>query len=128
VGDCSLREAILAAEANPGFDTIVLVSGRHLLSIPDTGAGHPEDGGLDILDHDLEIVAPEGATVDAGGIDRVFGFQNSNSRLSNLRITGGATPGIGGGVVSETSDLDRRQQRRSRRGPHGPDRHGEALR
>jgi hypothetical protein len=106
VGDCSIREAILAAEANPGFDTIVLAPGRHTLSIPPTGDGHPEDGGLEILDHDLEIVAPEGATVDAGGIDRVFRFLLSNSQLTNLRITEGAAPGVGGGVLGESSDLD----------------------
>jgi CSLREA domain-containing protein len=73
-GDCTLREAILAAEANPGPDTILVADGHHRLSIPPAGGGDPATGVLEILSHDVEIRAENWAIVDAQGIDRVFRF------------------------------------------------------
>lgn len=106
-GDCSLREALLAANATPESDSVVLPEGTHILSIPEAFPGDPTTGGLEILFFDVEIVAPDGAIVDAQGIDRVFRFFQSNSRLENLTITGGYEPdGIGGGVYGEQSDLE----------------------
>ena len=107
VGDCSLREALLATEATPEPDTVVLPQGRHTLSIPETTPSSLLGGDLEIFDFDVDITAPEGATVDAQGNNRVFRFVNSNSRLENLEITGGFTPDdLGGGVYSDTSDVE----------------------
>ena len=106
-GDCSLREALLAAEADPSDPhTVIVPAGHHTLSIPPAMGGDLSTGALEILAFDVEVIAPDGAIVDAQGIDRVFRFWNSDSsRLANLTITGGSTLGVGGGVYVEASNL-----------------------
>jgi CSLREA domain-containing protein len=105
-GDCTLREAILAAEANPGPDTILVADGHHRLSIPPAGGGDPATGVLEILSHDVEIRAENWAIVDAQGIDRVFRFLHSTSTVANLEITGGIVEsGVGGGLFIEESQM-----------------------
>ncbi len=105
-GDCSLREALLAAEDTPEPDTVIVPPGRHTLSIPPVSPGDPAGGSLAIVHFDVEIIAPAGAIIDAQGIDRVFlFFQSLNSRLVNLTITGGRTLGLGGGIYGEGSNL-----------------------
>ena len=101
--DCSLREAILAAEADPGPDTILLRAGHYMLEIDETVIG--EDAGLQ---GDLDIaseVAIEGAgagktIIDGDGIDRVFDVHSgANATLSSVTVTGGVpTVGIGSGL------------------------------
>jgi len=108
-GDCSLREALLAAEVNPGQDTVILPSGLHTLSIPEVTPGDLlHSGDLDVILHDVEIYAPAGAVIDAQGIAGVFRFWGaSSSRLINLTITGGSKPfGLGGGIYIEGSNLE----------------------
>jgi len=46
-GDCSLREAIIAANGLAGPDDIVLAAGTYTLSIPGTGENSAADGDLD---------------------------------------------------------------------------------
>ncbi len=73
--DCSLREAIRAANAHAGPDKIVLPStGIYKLAQLSTGEDGAKDGDLDITNDPLRIVhpAPGLATVDADGVDRVF--------------------------------------------------------
>ncbi|HEX5469888.1 MAG TPA: right-handed parallel beta-helix repeat-containing protein [Gaiellaceae bacterium] len=104
--DCSLREAVRAANAHPGSDKVVLPSTK-----PYTLArtGMPEDGAqsgdLDVTNDPLRIVhsGPGRATIDAKGIDRVFEiFVGAPTHLEKLRITGGDFPssnsGDGGGI------------------------------
>jgi hypothetical protein len=71
--DCSLRGAIIAANANPGADTINLPAGTYALSILGAGEDNAATGDLDIRD-DLTILGAGAATttVDGSGIDRVF--------------------------------------------------------
>jgi len=110
--DCTLREAILAANANPGRDRILLTSHRpyHLsrTGLPDDGALR---GDLDITNDPLRIYHGSSgwATIDAQGIDRVFEiFAGAGTTLENLRITGGDHPtshtGSGGGILT-SADL-----------------------
>ena len=76
-GDCSLREAIRAANASPGADTIALGAGTYLLQRPGTSDATALNGDLDITD-DLSLTgAGAGATtIDAQGTavtgERVF--------------------------------------------------------
>lgn len=106
-GDCSLREALLAAEATPEADTVILPPGRHTLSISGMTPDSLDEGDLEVLNFDVTITAPDGATVDGQGIDTVFRFLNSSSRIENLTITGGSRPtGLGGGIFSESSALE----------------------
>ena len=66
--DCSLREAVMAANAAPGGDVIHLPGGTYVLTIPDsteTGAA------TDATQGDLDVtgtltITSSGATVDAG--------------------------------------------------------------
>ncbi len=111
-GDCSLREAILDANANSDFSVVsVPLTGTIELSI----AGPDEDGAatgdLDI-DTDMQILGlgPEVTIVDANGIDRVFDVlpipqstrQGDNVEIAQMTITGGLvasnTDAVGGGV------------------------------
>jgi len=72
--DCSLREAILDADANPGFDFVVLSAANYVLSqtgMPDT----PRVGDLDITQPDTLYVQgtrSSETSIDARGIDRIF--------------------------------------------------------
>ncbi len=104
--DCTLREAIRAANANPGKDRILLPSKRpyHL-----SRGGMPDDvafrGDLDVKNDPLRIYHGSSgwATIDARGVDRVFEiFAGAKTTLENLRITGGDHPtsqsGSGGGI------------------------------
>lgn len=82
-GNCTLREAVRAANgdaavdacpAGSGADTITLAAGVYGLSVGPTGEQAAAIGDLDITDLDgLSIVGDAaGSTVDAGGVDRVF--------------------------------------------------------
>ena len=93
-GTCSLRAAVMAANARPG-STITLPPGRYRLTIP-------PDPRLIIGDNpdpttgDLNVAAPttirgSGArttVIDANHLDRVFRMQ-ADTELSDLTITGG---------------------------------------
>ena len=108
-GDCSLREALLAAEASPGRDTLLLPAGRHLLWIPPVPPGGPDPtfGSLDVVSHDVDIRGSEaGETIiDGQGIDRVLFFLDSASTIRNVTVTGGLAQASGGGIRSELTQL-----------------------
>ncbi|MBI2612881.1 CSLREA domain-containing protein [Candidatus Kaiserbacteria bacterium] len=71
--DCSLREAIGAANALAGADVVTLPAGTYTLSIVGTGEDLNATGDLDITD-DLTVSGAGAATtiIDGGGIDRVL--------------------------------------------------------
>ena len=98
-GVISLREAIIAANANPDADVIYLGAGVHTLSISD----------LDI-NADVQIIGlANGSTVvDASGLfdmntmsgERVFSVFNNSATFEHLTITGGHdTSSSGGGGI-----------------------------
>jgi CSLREA domain-containing protein len=110
-GNCSLREAVRAANTNVGadgcpagsaavVDTIVLQNG---VSYGLSRVGEDETaitGDLDITDD--VILIGNGATIDANGattLDRVFQvLAGNNADFSNLTIREGRTNTIGGGI------------------------------
>ncbi len=102
-GETSLREAIIAANTNPGSDTIQLAAGIYVLTT--TGAG--EDvaffGDLDITG-DLTIIGTDSATtsIDASALgDRVFEiFAGVTFSISGLTISGGSATGDGGAIAN----------------------------
>jgi hypothetical protein len=113
---CTLREAIIDANNNPGADTINIPAGEIVLVVDGGGLGTHEDyaatGDLDIRD-DLTIIGqgPDSTVVDADGLDRVFHIPVAglSVTLQGITITGGggltqAGDG-GGGIWSEGSDL-----------------------
>jgi CSLREA domain-containing protein len=81
-GSCSLREAVIEANASPGADTIMVPAGTYTLTIPPNGQNNATGGHLDINDG-LTIVGTAngdgtpGTIIQAGtsagnGIDKVF--------------------------------------------------------
>ena len=101
-GLTSLREAVIAANLNPGADSITFaVDGTFDLSRPGTGEDVAATGDLDITD-DLTITGNGTAStiINAAGIDRVFHlFSGNTAALTNLSITGGSEM-MGGGVLN----------------------------
>ncbi|HSI80825.1 MAG TPA: hypothetical protein VK919_09265, partial [Solirubrobacterales bacterium] len=102
--DCSLREAVIAANARPGRDVIELPNRRRPYRLAQENTLGGEDGALegdlDITNHPLIVRHPgKGrATIDANGIDRAFEiFAGATTRLKKLTLTGGAQPSSGGG-------------------------------
>ena len=119
-GNCSLREAIRAANldtavdacpAGSGADTIYLPGGVYTLSIAGANENNGLTGDLDILS-DLTITgAGEAATiVDGGGLDRVFHVVNDTQvRIANLTIRNGSVTSAGfysgGGILNQAGNL-----------------------
>lgn len=108
---CSLREAILEANASAGSDTIMVPAGTYQLTIAPAAGADPHDattGDLDITDA-VSIVGANSATtiIEAGatagsGIDKIFsvnpqglgaGFDTS---ISNLTLRFGKNPSAAG--------------------------------
>ena len=120
---CSLREAIITANANapvfsppappgecthdgtPGLDTIVLqVPGPYVLTIPGPDEQAAATGDLDIFD-DLAL-SGEGQTVDAGGLDRAFDIIGATVLISGTTIQNGYVEGsFGGGIHNDAGRL-----------------------
>lgn len=114
-GDCSLREAIHAANsdtsedacpAGSGSDTIVLGPGTYALSVTGSGEDDNETGDLDLLTSmSIQGAGAATTTINAGGIDRAFDIPDPlplpNIELSGFTVTGGdsETPGDGGGAI-----------------------------
>ncbi len=102
--DCSLREAIRAANASPGADVVALPAGVYTITIAGNVDFNSLQGDLDILD-DLEI---QGAGVlntiiDAAGLDRALEIDPLASdigvTLRDLTIQGGSQS-FGGGLFN----------------------------
>lgn len=103
--DCSLREAILAANAAPGSRNVVsLPAGVYQLAIPRTTAD-ATTGDLDIT-RPLEVVGAgrDDTIVDGGALDGVFRVVGAGAppgfrtRFKHLTIRNGNTAGIGGAI------------------------------
>jgi CSLREA domain-containing protein len=105
--DCSLREAVIAANSSPGHSTIVIPAGEYILSIPTTGEDAAADGDLDLTD-DVTITGAGADTtsLDAGGqvtSDRAFHvLAGVDATISGMTITGASLPvGYGGAIYNQ---------------------------
>jgi CSLREA domain-containing protein len=97
-GNCSLRAAIMEANAEPGVDTIVVPAGTFTLTIPGIDEDSAATGDLDITDGVNIVGAGSNLTIiQAGanasnGIDKVFSINPNGASpsfdtlLSNLTI------------------------------------------
>ncbi|MBN2146627.1 MAG: CSLREA domain-containing protein, partial [Anaerolineales bacterium] len=102
--DCSLREAIIAANANAETDTISLGAGTYELAL----AGSDDNayvGDLDVT-KPLTItgLGPDQTIIDANDIDRVFDLLYNAGTIvfSDLTITGGNSATFCGGILTGT--------------------------
>lgn len=107
--DCSLREAIVAANALiTGPHTINVPAGTYTLTIVGAGEEDAATGDLDINEN-ITITGAGAATtiINGGGIDRVFDIDpyayNPTVTLQNLTITNGSFSGWGGGAYVNSS-------------------------
>ncbi len=108
-GNCSLREAITAAQTDLGFGGCPAGSGADVVSLPAgtyriTRAGSGEDsnatGDFDVTGLSPLSILPAGpnakVVVDGNGLDRVYDQQANNSLSIGFQtITGGLLTGIG---------------------------------
>ena len=106
--DCSLREAIGAANAAGGADSISLPAGTYTLSIAGLAEDANATGDLDITG-DLTINGAGSATtiIDADAIDRVFHILSSATvNLNDITMRNG-DPGfaLGGGIHNDSGTL-----------------------
>jgi CSLREA domain-containing protein len=112
--DCTLREAVIAANAHSGADTILLPSRkRYVLTLKSTGENKAANGDLDIRSGKLAIMHPGRgtATIDAKKTDRIFDIVGkAGVLLSALRLTGGYSNekdggGDGGAILVRKGSL-----------------------
>ncbi len=116
--DCSLREAVQAANALPGEDTVLVGPGVYILTR--TGAFDVDNltGDLNVKDRLILVGAGADLTIlDGGGTDRVLdasgqvGLEVRGVTIRNGRAPGRATPfpgfsGSGGGIVGDVTVVD----------------------
>lgn len=106
-GSCTLRAAIMEAEASSEPDTILLPAGANIV-LTLTGEGGAEAGDLQVTT-EIEILGFEGAepplnpallpTINAEALnDRHFEVVNARLSLRGLRLIGGAVSGSGGAI------------------------------
>ncbi|MBI3941852.1 MAG: DUF11 domain-containing protein [Chloroflexi bacterium] len=111
--DCTLRAAIMEANAQSGLDRIILPAGVYTLTIPGQDEDAAATGDLDIAD-DLEIqgVSAEETIIDGGGLDRIFHILRPvRVDFSGVTVRHGHTPIIldqpnGGGILNEGGTLN----------------------
>lgn len=104
--DCTLREAVIAANERAGKDTILLPSrAPYILQRASSGEDAARNGDLDITSGPLTVVhrGKGTAIIDARRTDRIFDIGAARTRLQKLTIRGGrAHPvdagGDGGGI------------------------------
>lgn len=104
LGQCTLRAAIMEANATVGASTITLHGGAYALSIAGVGEDAAVTGDLDIR-CELTIAGAGAATtvIDGGALDRVFHIHpGSNVTLSGLTIRNGTTAN-GAGILNKGS-------------------------
>jgi hypothetical protein len=99
----SLRAAILAANATPGDNTIILPAGDYQLTLAGAGeaAGDGTTGDLDIQGNlTIQGDGSDTTTIDALRLDRVFEVLGGNVTISGVTIENGQAQ-IGGGLLNQ---------------------------
>ena len=123
-GQCSLREAVIAANtdtafgasqgecgAGAGADTIILPAGTYLLTIPGPFEDLGSTGDLDVTDTlDISGAGRASTIIDGGGIDRVIQVINIGTvfGLTGATVRNGDAGGDSGGgiyLLDGTADL-----------------------
>ncbi len=99
--DCSLREAVVAANARKGRDVVVLPPGVYRLTRAGAGEDQAATGDLDVR-QPLTVIGAgaDKSFLDGGGLDRVFDGFVVNLELLALTVQGGRVNGAGGGIRS----------------------------
>lgn len=114
-GNCTLREALLAASTDSTRDQCVGDVGPDTIVLALPGTYELDDGGVTSAARELTVRGAEGApqsayVVDLGDVQRFLsvGF-DSDLTLENLTLTGGLGTTRGGALLAESSDLTLRR-------------------
>lgn len=103
VDGCSLREAIIAANGNPGADTVSLPTpGTYTLAIAGAGEDLCQTGDLDILDNvDIVGIGARHTLISAAGLDRVVQIHIGVSAVTIFGVTirDGSLTGVSGAGI-----------------------------
>jgi len=103
---CSLRDAVIAANAHAGDDTIALPAGTYTMTFAGAGEDLAATGDFDITDTSGTLTitgAGSGTTtIDANGSDRIFDIKTGTTVIiSGVTMTNGSvTDEDGGGILS----------------------------
>lgn len=112
-GDCSLREAVTAANTNAAVDACPAGEAANLdvINLPNLSSAYnltisgfddtAAAGDLDLTGDTRIVGAP--AAVGAPGNDRVFHVLSGNVQLEGLIIQGGTPGGFGGGILNSAT-------------------------
>ena len=102
--DCSLREAIIAANASAGADDVVVPAGTYVLELVGASEDAAATGDLDVTD-DLTVIGadPGASIVKQGSSDRVIHVLSGRVVISGLSLENGApfTLSGGGGIRNQ---------------------------
>ncbi|HEY9422091.1 MAG TPA: CSLREA domain-containing protein, partial [Thermoanaerobaculia bacterium] len=97
--DCSLREAIAAANQHAGEDVVLLRARTYTLTLPPAGnANHLR------IDDDLVILGegPARTVIDGGGVNGIFHVSgNRSAEIRDLTLRNGRSQGAGGAVRND---------------------------
>ena len=112
-GNCTLRAAVMEANAQSGDDVIMLPAGTYPITVPGANEQSALTGDLDVRDTTgtLTILGAGVSTtiIDASGLgDRIFDVWDGATLVAeDLTITGGLNTGLeeGGGVLVRNGDL-----------------------
>ena len=106
IAHCSLREAIHAANANPGTNTINFATAIPGLMSGVTGTIALTNGEL-MVTNSVNINGPGAAnlTVSGNNASRVFSFNNVTSTVSGLTVSNGRITGRGAGINNTGGSL-----------------------
>ncbi|MCK6527264.1 right-handed parallel beta-helix repeat-containing protein [Myxococcota bacterium] len=104
-GACSLRAAVMEANALAGADSVRMPAGTVTFTLAGASEDYATTGDLDVRD-DLTVygAGPGSTIVDAAGLDRIFhGISDVDLRVDGMTLTGGyatsaATPTYGGAI------------------------------
>ncbi|MCB0212192.1 MAG: CSLREA domain-containing protein [Anaerolineae bacterium] len=107
VTDCSLREAIIAANSQPGHDLVTIPAGTYLLTIDGPDEDAAATGDLDITD-DITISGAGADTtlIDGNQLDRVFHIVEAvDVKMAQVTIQNGSALFEGGGIKNDQGYL-----------------------
>ena len=111
-GNCTLREAIIAANtdtavdacpAGSGADIVVVPAGTYTLTLVGAGEDAAATGDLDLTASVELLGSPAGAIVDGNGADRVLDIDPAHAGgvivgVTNITVRNGAGVAQGGGI------------------------------
>ena len=105
--DCSLREAIIAANTAAGPDRLSLAAGTYTLALAGAGEDAGATGDLDIGgDTTIAGASASATTIDGNRLDRVLDIHSGNVTISGVTIArGSAGSGGQGGAIKNAGAL-----------------------